>query len=73
MNSWNAMLQVVEILPQLVKDPFTVQGREIKFIGLFGDKGHWGPYNPYKPCNHNLIIGIIIFPHIDNLQSTGYN
>ena len=29
-------------------------------------------YNPYKPCNHNLHIGIIIFPHIDNPQSTGY-
>ena len=40
--------------------------REIKFIGLFGDRGHRGPYSPYKPCNHNLYIGIIIFPHIDN-------
>ena len=47
--------------------------REIKFIGLFGDRGHRGPYSPYKPCNHNLYIGIIIFPHIDNPQSTGYN
>ena len=44
--------------------------REIKFIGLFGDRGHRGPY---KPCNHNLYIGIIIFPHIDNPRSTGYN
>ena len=32
-----------------------------------------GPYSPYKLCNHNLHIGIIIFPHIDNTQSTGYN
>ena len=32
-----------------------------------------GPYRPYKPFNHNLYIGIIIFPHIDNPQSTGYN
>ena len=47
--------------------------REIKFIDLFGDRGHRGPYSPYKPYNHNLYIGIIIFPHIDNPQSTGYN
>ena len=44
--------------------------REIKFISLFEDRGHRGPY---KPFNHNLYIGIIIFPHIDNPQSTGYN
>ena len=31
------------------------------------------PYSPDKPCDHNLYIGIIIFPHIDNPQSTGYN
>ena len=47
--------------------------REIKFIDLFGDRGHRGPYSPYKPCNHNPYIGIIIFPHTDNPQSTGYN
>ena len=47
--------------------------REIQFIGLFEDRGHQGPYTPYKPFNHNLYIGIIIFPHIDNPQSTGYN
>ena len=47
--------------------------REIKFINLLGDRGHRGPYSPYKPCNHNLYIGIIIFPHIDNPQSTDYN
>ena len=23
-------------------------------------------YSSYKPCNHSLYIGIIIFPHIDN-------
>ena len=45
--------------------------REIKFIGLFEDRGHRGPYSPYEPFNHNLYIGIIIFPHIDNPQSTG--
>ena len=32
-----------------------------------------GSYSPYKPRDHNLYIGIIIFPHIDNPQSTGYN
>ena len=26
-----------------------------------------------SPCNHNLHIGIIIFPRIDNAWSTGYN
>ena len=46
--------------------------REIKFIGLFENRGHRGPYSPYKPFNHNLYIGIIIFPHIDNPQYTGY-
>ena len=47
--------------------------REIKFIGLFEDRGHRGPYSPYKPFDHNLYIGIIIFPRIDNPQSTGYD
>ena len=47
--------------------------REIKFISLFENRGHRGSYSPYKPFNHNLYIGIIIFPHIDNPQSTGYN
>ena len=47
--------------------------REIKFIGIFENRGHRGPYSPYKPFNHNLYIGIIIFPHIDNPQHTGYD
>ena len=47
--------------------------RDIKFIGLCGDRGHRGPCSPYKPCNRNLYIGMIIFPHIDNQQSTGYD
>ena len=38
----------------------------IKFNGLSGDSGQWGPYSPYKLCNHSFYIGIIIFPHIDN-------
>ena len=37
----------------------------IKSNGLSGDSGQPGPYSPYKPCNHSLYIGIIIFPHID--------
>ena len=41
----------------------------IKFNILSGDSGQQGPYSPYKPCNHSLYIGIIIFPHIDNTQS----
>ena len=28
---------------------------------------------PHKPYNHNLYVGIIVFPHIDNPQSTGYD
>ena len=52
---------------------FKTRERDIKLIGLFEDRGHRGPYSPYKLCNHNLYIGIIIFPHIDNPQSTGYN
>ena len=47
--------------------------REIKFISIFQNRGHRGPRSPYKPFNHNLYIGIIIFPHIDNPQYTGYN
>ena len=43
--------------------------REINFICLFGDRGHQGPYSPYKQYNHNLYIGIVIFPHIDNPQA----
>ena len=38
-----------------------------------GDSGQRGPYSLYKQCNHSLYIGIIIFPHIDNTQSTGHN
>ena len=39
----------------------------------FWDSVHRGPCSPYKPCNHNLHIGIIIFPHIDNTQYRGHN
>ena len=40
---------------------------------IFISYGQWGPCIPYKPRNHNLYIGIIIFLHIDNPQPTGYN
>ena len=40
----------------------------IKVNSLFGHQG------PCKPSNyHNLYIGIIIFPHIDNTQSIANN
>ena len=45
----------------------------IKFNSLSGDSGQRSPYSTYKLCNHNLYIGMIIFPHIDNPQSTGHN
>ena len=51
----------------------TVNEWVIRFHGLSGDSGQGGPYSPYKPCNQGLYIGIIIFPHIDNTQSTGHD
>ena len=45
----------------------------IKFNGLSEDSRQRGQYNPYKLCNHSLYIGIIIFPHIDNPESTGHD
>ena len=57
---------------QVSNSPFQERERD-EFIGLFEDRGHRGPYRPYKLFNHNLYIGIIIFPHIDNPQSTGCN
>ena len=38
----------------------------IDFNDLLGHSGHQGPCSPYKPCNHSLYIGIIIFLHMDN-------
>ena len=67
---YDADIQSHQLLTQML---YTPREREIKFISLFGDRGHRGPYSTYKPCNHNLYIGIIIFPHIDNQQSTGDN
>ena len=45
----------------------------IRFDGLSRDSEQRGPYSPYKTYKHSLYIGIIIFPHIDNTQSTGHN
>ena len=45
---------------------------EITFNGLSWDSRQRVPYSPYKPCNHSLYIGIIIFPYIDTTQSTGH-
>ena len=42
----------------------------IKLNGLSGDSWHRGPYSPYEACNHIQYIGMIIFRHIDNPQST---
>ena len=47
--------------------------RERLSLWAFLRTGHRGPYSPYKPFNHNLYIGIIIFPHIDNPQYTAYD
>ena len=63
----------LEIWQKLHSSSVAEREREIKFIGLFENRGHRGPYSPYKPFNHNLYIGIIIFPHIDNPQYTGYD
>ena len=44
------------------------------YIPPCSDSGHQCPCNNlYKLCNHNVYIGIIIFPHIDNTHSAGYN
>ena len=44
-----------------------------KFNSLSGDSGQRGPYSQYKLYSHSLYIGIAVFPHIDNTQSTGHN
>ena len=47
--------------------------RVIKFNSLSEDSGQRGPHSPYKPCDHYLYIGIIIFPHLDKTQPTVHN
>ena len=68
-KTWSTLIQVMACCLIAPRE----REREIKFIGLFENRGHRGPYSPYKPFNHNLYIGIIIFPHIDNPQYTGYD
>ena len=34
---------------------------------------HYAKRTDVLPCNHSLYIGIFMFPHIDNPQSTGHN
>ena len=49
---------------------------ENNWLTLIVFHGQWAPRslcNPYKPCDHNLHIGIMIFLHIDNTHSRGYN
>ena len=50
---------------------FLERERETERLSLSAFLGTSGPYSPYQPCNRNLYIGIIIFPHIDHPQSTG--
>ena len=45
----------------------------IKFNGLLEDNRQRGPCGQYEPRDHSLYIEIIIFPHIDDTQSTGHN
>ena len=40
--------------------------RWVSLTAFFSDIGDRGPCNTYKLCNHDLYIGIITFPHIDN-------
>ena len=64
---------VLDFQGQIFKKLNLKREREIKFIGLFENRRHRGPYSPYNPFNHNLYIGIIIFHHIDNPQYPGYD
>ena len=83
---WTSMNQLKAILPckrdtctyvicTLVEKKATLGSEWVYDYVLrpFSDSRQRGPYSPYKPCHHNLYIGITIFPHIDNTQSTGYN
>ena len=52
------------------QDQDQIQERErerLRLSAFLGDRGHRGPY---KPCNNNLYMGIVIFPHIDNKSLT---
>ena len=45
----------------------------LSFYWPLSDSGQQGPCEPYNPWYHNLYIGLIIFPHIDNTESTAYS
>ena len=61
--SWPSLLQITEV--QFIKGinslwPSDALGDDTAWVSYhFSDNGHQGPCNPYKPCNHNLHIGII--------------
>ena len=69
-NCWTN-IQVAAILSSQSKG-FSVIEWVIKFNSLSGDSRKRGPYSPYRPCNHSLYIGIIIFTHIENPQSRAF-
>ena len=72
LGSFSSLTQITHNLQDTIN--FTKKSEwVIIFNCLSGDSGQWGPYIPCEPCNHSLYIGIIIFPHIDNAQSTGHN
>ena len=71
-SQWVILNIYVHISPEW-RDSIGVSEWVIEFNGLSGDTRRWGPYSTYRPCNHSLYIGIIIFPHIDITQSTGHN
>ena len=50
--------------------PYSANEIVSKWLSLMAFLGRRGPCSP---CNRNIHIGIIIFPHIDDTQSTGYN
>ena len=70
----NNFLTLVQIMAwrRLGDKPLSEVGEWLSSTAVLGtaDSGHRGPFCPYKPCNHSLYIGIIIFPHIDYLQAT---
>ena len=67
------MGKAIGIIAVGIRNQCRAKGGVSDFNGLSVDSGQRGPYSLYKPCNHCLYIGIIIFPNIDNPQSTGHN
>ena len=44
-----------------------------EWLSLTAFLGQRGLCNPYKPCYHNIYIGIKMFPRMNNMQVTGYD